>query len=392
MSAEVAPFRLAVDEAELIELRRRLTATRWPEAETVDDWSQGAPLADVKALCAYWREHYDWRRCESMLNGFGQFKTEIDGLRIHFLHVRSPHEDALPIVLTHGWPGSVIEFHKAIAPLTEPERHGGRAEDAFHVVVPSLPGYGFSDKPAHTGWNIPHIGPAWVELMRRLGYARWVAQGGDWGSAVTLPIAQMAPPECLAVHLNMVLARPIESELTTLTEREKAAVARMDRHFQDGTGYSKQQSTRPQTLGYGLADSPAGQAAWIYEKYREWADCQGDPRNAFSLDEMLDNIMLYWLPGTGASSARLYWESFEASFGPRPTIAMPIGCSIFPEETIRPSRHWAERNFANIFYWNDVEKGGHFAAFEQPDLFVRELRDCFRPLHAELRKSRDGRP
>jgi pimeloyl-ACP methyl ester carboxylesterase len=377
--ALIQPFTLAIDDAALSDLRRRLGDTRWPERETVPDWSQGAPLANVQELCDYWRTDYDWRRCEAMLNGFGQYRTEIDGLGIHFIHVRSPEPDAMPIILTHGWPGSVIEFHKVIGPLTDPVAHGGNARDAFHVVIPSLPGYGFSDKPNKTGWNIDHIGDAWRELMRRLGYDRYVAQGGDWGSSVTLAIAQARAPECIAIHLNMVLAPPDKDDLADLTDAEKAALASIKRHSQVGTGYSKQQTTRPQTLGYGLADSPAGQAAWIYEKYHEWADCGGDPRSVLSLDDMLDNIMLYWLPGNGASSARLYWESFANSFKRQP-LSLPVGCSIFPGEMSRPSRRWAERLYPNIIHWNEPERGGHFAAFEQPDIFVAELRNCFRSL------------
>jgi pimeloyl-ACP methyl ester carboxylesterase len=377
--ALIQPFTLAIDDAALSDLRRRLGDTRWPERETVPDWSQGAPLANVQELCDYWRTDYDWRRCEAMLNGFGQYRTEIDGLGIHFIHVRSPEPDAMPIILTHGWPGSVIEFHKVIGPLTDPVAHGGNARDAFHVVIPSLPGYGFSDKPNKTGWNIDHIGDAWRELMRRLGYDRYVAQGGDWGSSVTLAIAQAGAPECIAIHLNMVLAPPDKDDLADLTDAEKAALASIKRHSQVGTGYSKQQTTRPQTLGYGLADSPAGQAAWIYEKYHEWADCGGDPRSVLSLDDMLDNIMLYWLPGNGASSARLYWESFANSFKRQP-LSLPVGCSIFPGEMSRPSRRWVERLYPNIIHWNEPERGGHFAAFEQPDIFVAELRTCFRSL------------
>lgn len=376
-SKAIEPFTLAIAESDLDELRAKLAQTRWPEAETVNDWSQGAPLADVQELCAYWLEQYDWRRCENMLNGFGQFTTEIDGLKIYFLHIRSKHENALPMIMTHGWPGSVIEFHKVIGPLTDPISHGGKAEDAFHLVIPALPGYGFSEKPKQTGWDIEHIAQAWQELMGRLGYSRYVAQGGDWGSAVTLAIARAAPPECIAAHLNMVLARPSPEDLNNPTEQENLALAARKRHATQGTGYSSQQSTKPQTLGYGLVDSPAGQAAWIFEKFREWTDCGGNPRNALTYDEILDNIMLYWLPGAAASAARLYWESLASSLRSAP-VHIKLACSVFPYEISRPSRRWAERDMTNIIYWNEPEKGGHFAAFEQPDIFVDEIRNGFR--------------
>jgi pimeloyl-ACP methyl ester carboxylesterase len=378
MTATIEPFKLSIDQAALDDLSRRLAATRWPEKETVDDWSQGAPLAHVQALCEHWAGRYDWRRCEAMLNGFGLYKTEIDGVEICFIHKRSPNPDALPLLITHGWPGSVIEFHKVIGPLSEPAAHGGKAEDAFHVIAPCLPGYGFSGKPAKAGWGVPKIAEAWVELMRRLGYGRFVAQGGDWGSAVTTAVALTGAPEVAGVHLNMVLGFPAAEDMDNLTDQEKAALASFERYNTWGNGYSQQQATRPQTLGYGLADSPVGQAAWIYEKFHEWTDCNGDPRNVLSLDEMLDNIMLYWLTDAGASSARLYWESFR-NF-PADAIEIPVGCSIFPKEIFASSRRWAERKYKKLIHWNELEKGGHFAAFEQPELFVKELRDAFRSL------------
>jgi len=376
----VVPFAPTISDAMLDDLRRRLDATRWPERETVDDWSQGAPLASVRALCDHWRHRYDWRRCEALLAGFGQYRTEIDGLSIHFLHRRSPEPNALPLILTHGWPGSVIEFHKVIGPLTDPVAHGGRAEDAFHVVVPSLPGFGFSDKPTRTGWGVERIARAWIELMRRLGYDRFVAQGGDWGSAVTIALAQAevqaGAPELLGIHLNMIVVGPEPGDMTDLTAEDRDSLAAMGRYRTQGNGYAQQQSTRPQTLGYGLVDSPAGQAAWIFEKFHGWTDCNGDPFSALSADEMLDNIMLYWLTGSGASSARLYWESF-GNFGVG-SIDLPTACSLFPKEIFPPSRRWAERKFSNIVYWNEVARGGHFAAFEQPELFVGEVRAGFR--------------
>jgi pimeloyl-ACP methyl ester carboxylesterase len=377
MSEAVQPFTLSIDQAQIDDLRRRLDHTRWPDAETVDDWTQGAPLAKVRALCEHWRTGYDWRRCEARLNGLGQFKTEIDGLGIHFLHVRSRHENALPLILTHGWPGSVIEFMKVIGPLTDPTAHGGRAEDAFHVVAPSLPGYGFSDKPTHAGWGVARIAAAWIQLMARLGYSRWVAQGGDWGAAVTTGIGMIRPPACAAIHVNMPLVFPGPDDLKEPpTPREQSALAAMAYYQDKDSGYSKQQATRPQTLGYGLVDSPAGQAGWIYEKMWAWTDNDGTPESALTPDEMLDNIMLYWLPGTGASSARLYWESFGA-FGAATKLELPVGVSIFPKEIFRPSRRWAEKRMTNIIHWNELDKGGHFAAWEQPELYLKEVRDCF---------------
>jgi pimeloyl-ACP methyl ester carboxylesterase len=375
MSEAITPFTLAVEQAALDDLHRRLDLTRWPEKETVEDWTQGSPLARVQALCAHWRGGYDWRRCEARLNGLGQFKTEIDGLNIHFLHVRSPEADALPLILTHGWPGSVIEFMKVIGPLTDPVAHGGKASDAFHVIAPSLPGYGFSDKPTGTGWGVPRIAGAWIQLMARLGYDRWVAQGGDWGSAVTTALGVIRPPGLAAIHVNMPLVFPAPDEIVDPTPAEKAALASMAYYQEKDSGYSKQQSTRPQSVGYGLVDSPAGQAAWIYEKMWAWTDNQGAPEDALTRDEMLDNIMLYWLPATGASSARLYWESF-GSFGSIP-LALPVGVSIYPKEIFRTSRRWAETRMSNIIHWNELDRGGHFAAWEQPDLFVNELRTCF---------------
>lgn len=378
MSEAITPFVLDVPQADLDDLQRRLANTRWPERETVGDWSQGAPLAKVRALCEHWRTGYDWRRCEARLNGLGQFKTQIDGLGIHFLHVRSPHPNALPLLITHGWPGSVIEFLKVIGPLTDPVAHGGKAEDAFHVIAPSVPGFGFSDKPSETGWNIKKIGDAFITLMARLGYDRWVAQGGDVGAFVSTAIGVARPPECLAIHLNMPLAGPTPEDRDNLTPAEEASLAASAEFARTGQGYSAQQSTRPQTLGYGLVDSPSGQAAWIYEKLWAWSDNAGAPEDVFSLDEVLDNIMLYWLPAAAASAARLYWEGAQAQARGSSRLELPVGVSIFPKEISRPSRRWAERRMSNIIYWNELDRGGHFAAWEQPELFVRELRDCFR--------------
>ena len=311
---------------------------------------------------------------ERRLNGFPQFRTEIDGLGIHFAHVRSPHADALPLVITHGWPGSIVEFHKVIGPLTDPTAHGGDAADAFHVVCPSLPGYGFSDKPTRAGWGVERIGDAWAELMARLGYARYGAQGGDWGASVTTCIGEQDPEHVAGIHLNMPIALP--TSLDDLTEGEQAALASIDAYQRSDSGYSKQQSTRPQTVGYGLVDSPAGLCAWIVEKFWSWTDNDGSPDDTLTRDELLDNVMLYWLPATGASSARLYWESFDrARFG---QVGVPTGCSIFPKEIFRPSRRWAEARYTDLRYWNELERGGHFAAFEQPETYVDEVRAFFR--------------
>jgi len=376
MTSAIQPFRIAVEDRALDDLRRRLRATRWPERETVDDWSQGIPLAYVQDVCGYWAEKYDWRASEARLNRFSQAKTEIDGLGIHFVHVRSPHEGALPLVITHGWPGSIVEFQKVIEPLTNPTAHGGEAGDAFHVVCPSLPGYGFSDKPERAGWKVERIADAWAQLMQRLGYARYVAQGGDWGAMVTTRIGIQDEAHCAAIHLNMPIAPPDPATLSELTEREQSALAGMQHYQEWDSGYSKQQSTRPQTLGYGLVDSPAAQAAWILEKFWAWTDCDGHPENVLGRDELLDNVMLYWLPGAGASSARLYWESFRmTSLDP---VRIPVGCSIFPKEIFRTSRRWAEKRFEKLIHFEELPRGGHFAAFEQPELFVREVRACFR--------------
>jgi len=380
MSSQVRPFRIETSDDVLADLRLRLQRTRWPDPETVDDWSQGIPLAYVQGLCRYWADGYDWRRAEHRLNAMPQCITEIDGCDIHFLHVRSPEPGALPLIITHGWPGSVIEFLKVIGPLTDPVAHGGDAADAFHVVCPSLPGYGFSGKPAVAGWGIRTIAGTWAQLMARLGYTRYGAQGGDWGSAVTSALARHHPDPLAGIHLNMPVVSFGGLDMSDLTDGEQASLASLADYQKRESGYSTQQSTRPQTLGYGLADSPAAQCAWIVEKFRAWTDCNGDPESVLTRDELLDNVMLYWLNGAGASSARLYWESFDAGFGGSGSgpVDVPTGCSIFPKEIIRLSRRWAETGFSDIRYWNELDRGGHFAAFEQPELFVRELRSFFR--------------
>ncbi len=371
------PFEIQASDAELDDLRARLRATRWPEAETVDDWSQGIPLAYLQEVCAYWADGYDWRAREAKLNAHPQFVHAVDGLDIHFVHVRSPEPNALPLVITHGWPGSIVEFQKVIGPLTDPKSHGGDSADAFHVVCPSLPGFGFSGKPTSPGWSVQKTADAGSRLMQDLGYGRYVAQGGDWGSMVTTCIGQQDPEHCAGIHLNMPLVPPDPETMGDLTEAEQSAMAGMQ-HYQDwDSGYSKQQSTRPQTLGYGLVDSPAGQAGWILEKFWSWMDCDGHPENALTRDELLDNVMLYWLPATGASSARLYWESFRNP--PMEPVKVPVGCSIFPKEIFRSSRRWAEKHFGErLVHWNELDAGGHFAAFEKPEVFVDEVRTCFR--------------
>jgi pimeloyl-ACP methyl ester carboxylesterase len=380
---EVAPFRIEIPQDRLDDLGARLARTRWPEAETVTDWSQGVPLSYLRQLCGYWADGYDWRATERRLNELPQFRTRLDGLGIHFLHVRSPHQDALPLVMTHGWPGSIVEFLKVTGPLTDPTSYGGEAADAFHLVCPSLPGYGFSDKPARPGWGVERIASAWTGLMARLGYERYGAQGSDWGTSVSTSIGQQDLEHVVGIHLMPPLAPPDPATFDNLTEQERAALASLDHAADWESGYSQEHATRPQTIGYGLVDSPAAVCAWIVEKFWAWTDCHGHPENVLTRDELLDNVMLYWLPGTGASSARLYWESIRQvnqaiSGSVTDTVAAPTGCSIFPKELQRPSRRWAEKRFLDIRYWNELDKGGHFAAFEQPELFVEELRAFFR--------------
>ena len=374
----VSSFRVRIPDRQVDDLRSRLGRTRWPDAETVDDWSQGIPLAYVRELCGYWAQQYDMEAAEERFNAFPQFLTDLDGLTVHFVHVRSAHDGALPILLTHGWPGSVVEFHDVIGPLTDPVAYGGRAEDAFDVVCPSLPGYGWSAKPTMTGWGVERIAAAWAELMRRLGYERYAAQGGDWGAGVTTALGVLDRDHIVGIHLNLVVVMPDPETFEDLTDAEQSALEAMTFYQEWDSGYSKQQATRPQTLGYGLVDSPAAQCAWIVEKFYAWSDCEGHPENVFDRDRLLDNVMTYWLPGTGASSARLYWESFNRlRFEP---LAIPVGCSVFPKEIFRPSRRWAEKQYSQLHYWNEPERGGHFAAFERPELFVEEVRAAFRGL------------
>lgn len=367
------PFRLQVPQSQLDDLRERLDRTRWPEPETVDDWSQGIPRSYLRELCRHWAEEYDWRATEARINAVPQFRVELDGLGIHFLHARSPHEGALPLLLTHGWPGSIVEFLDVLGPLTDPLDPA----DAFHVVVPSLPGYGFSDKPAEPGWGPQRVAGAWAELMARLGYDRYAAQGGDWGSIITAALGSSDPRHLAGIHLTMPVAAPPEDGGEQLTDAQRAALADREEFRRVGTGYAKQQSTRPQTLGYGLVDSPAAQCAWIVEKFWAWTDCGGHPENVLSRQTLLDNVMFYWLPGAGASSARLYWEAVARV---RDRVDVPTGASIFPKEMARLPRPWLERRFTDLRYYRELDSGGHFASLERPEAFVDELRTFFRTL------------
>jgi pimeloyl-ACP methyl ester carboxylesterase len=372
----IRPFSIDIAPSQIKDLQTRLALTRWPDKETPDDWSQGTPLAYMQELHDYWLHHYDWPARQTLINRWPGFMTAIDDLDIHFLHIRSPHAEARPLLLTHGWPGSILEFQKVIEPLTDPVAHGGAASDAFHLVIPSLPGFGFSGKPTKPGWSIDKIATAWNTLMLRLGYDTYFAQGGDWGSAVTATIGAQNLGNCKGIHMNMVAVRPDPETMNDLTDLEKDALATLQFYQDHDSGYSKQQMTRPQTLGYGLADSPIGQAAWIIEKFYQWMDCQGHPENVASRDELLDNIMFYWLPDAGASSARIYWESFGKTSNAE--VSLPSGCSVFPKDIFKASERWTAKRFTNLVHFNVMDKGGHFAAFEQPEVFVKELQDCFR--------------
>ncbi|MEM9564234.1 MAG: epoxide hydrolase family protein [Actinomycetota bacterium] len=380
MTAMAKPFTIAIDDEVLDDLRRRLVRTRWPEAETVDDWSQGVPLAYVEEVCRYWADEYDWRATEAMLNELDHEIETVDGLDIHLVHARSPEPDALPLVITHGWPGSVVEFLDVIGPLSDPRANGGDPGDAFHVICPSLPGFGFSGKPERAGWGIDRVADAWITLMQALGYDRWGAQGGDWGSAVTTAIGGRSGSGCIGIHVNMPRGRPGPGD-EPIDDVERNVLAALAHYQEWDSGYSKQQATRPQTLGYGLTDSPAGQAAWILEKFWAWTDCghpDGHPENAIARDRLLDNIMLYWLNAAATSSARLYWESF-GRHQPDPVV-VPTGVAAFPKEILPSSPRWSASVYPDIRRWTEMERGGHFAAMEQPELFVDDVRAFFREL------------
>jgi pimeloyl-ACP methyl ester carboxylesterase len=384
----IRPFRVDIPEEALADLRRRIAATRWPDRETVSDRTQGAQLAKIQELVRYWGTDYDWRKAEAKLNELPQFVTEIDGLDIQFAHVRSPHPDALPLIMTHGWPGSIFELLKVVGPLTDPTAHGGTAKEAFHLVLPSMPGYGFSGKPEGSGWNPERIARAWHELMSRLGYEQYVSQGGDWGSVVSDVLARQAPTGLLGIHVNMPATVPPEVAKALaagdpapagLSAAEKAAYEGMASLYRDGSGYALMMVTRPQTLGYSLADSPAGLAAWFYDKFADWTDSDGDPQKSLTKDEMLDDISLYWFTNTATSAARLYWENKANNFN-AVDIDIPAAISVFPGEIYQAPRSWAERSYHNLVHFSEVDKGGHFAAWEQPALFAEELRAAFRSL------------
>jgi len=389
----VRPFRIEVPQGELDELHRRINATRWPTRELVTDRSQGVQLAAIQNLARYWTTEYDWRRCEARLNALSQFKTEIDGLDIHFIHVESAHKDALPLIMTHGWPGSVVELLETIGPLTDPTAHGGRAEDAFHLVLPSIPGYGFSDEPTELGWGPIRIGQAWEELMQRLGYTRYVAQGGDVGSQVTDAMGRLGLDGLIGIHTNLLtpaLGNPEALSESPPSTEERAALAALAEFQATGNGYFVEQATRPETIGYALLDSPIALAAWMidhdtdsYQKIaRGFVD--GQTSGNLTREHIVDNITLYWLTGTGASAARSYWEEGQenaraAGHAPTP-VSIPVGFTTFPGEIWRTPRSWVEKAYPNVIYFNEVDKGGHFAAWEEPGLFSEELRAAFRPL------------
>ena len=387
----IRPFTIETPDAELEALRDRIAATRWPHKELVEDRSQGVQSATIHKLADYWASDYDWRKCEAKLNALPQFKTEIDGVDIHFIHVKSPHADALPLIMTHGWPGSVVELLEVVGPLTDPTAHGGRAEDAFDLVLPSLPGYGFSGEPTELGWNVGRVAQAWAELMHRLGYTRYVAQGGDVGAAVTDAMGRQAPEGLLGIHTNLlvtVLAGPQPAE----SEEERAATDQLATFRESGFGYFLEMATRPQTIGYALLDSPVALAAWMldhdtdsyYKISRAFVD--GEPAGNLTRDHIVDNITLYWLTGTGDSAARSYWEDGQALAQARasgqapPEVSLPVGFTTFPGEIWRTPRSWVENSYPNVTYFNEVDKGGHFAAWEEPELFASEVRAAFRSL------------
>jgi len=396
----IRPFTIETPDAELQALRDRIAATRWPHKELVEDRSQGGQSATVHKLADYWASDYDWRTCEAKLNALPQFKTEIDDVDIHFIHVKSPHENALPLIMTHGWPGSVMELLETVGPLTDPTAHGGEAEDAFHLVLPSMPGYGFSNGPTDLGWNVGRVAQAWAELMRRLGHTRYVAQGGDVGAAVTDVMGRQAPEGLLGIHVN-VLVRVLGGPQPTESDEERAAQAQLDTFRESGSGYFLEMATRPQTIGYALLDSPVALAAWMLDhdtdSYYKIAGAfvDGKPTGNLTRDNILDNITLYWLTGTGASAARSYWEDYSpqapnlngqglaaaaASGQALPEVSVPVGFTTFPGEVWAAPRSWVEQSYPSLTYFNKVDRGGHFAAWEEPELFSDEVRAAFRSL------------
>jgi hypothetical protein len=388
-ATEIRPFQVEIPEEQIDDLRRRIAATRWPSKELVEDRSQGVQLATLQALASYWAKEYDWPKAEAKLNALPQFTTEIDGIEIHFIHVKSEHEDALPLIMTHGWPGSVIELLETIGPLTDPTAHGGGAEDAFHLVLPSVPGYGFSAEPTELGWWAGRVAQAWPELMRRLGYTRYVAQGGDVGAAVTDAMGRIAPEGLIGIHTNLFVPA-LGGVMPTDTDEERAAADQTATFRATGFGYFLEQATRPQTIGYALLDSPVALAAWMldhdtdsyYKISRAFVD--GQPAGNLTRDHILDNITLYWLTGTGASAARSYWESgvatAKAAGQAPPPMTLPFAFTTFPGEIWKTPRSWVEKSYPNVIYFNEVGKGGHFAAWEEPELFSMEVRAAFRSL------------
>ncbi len=383
MSNAVTPFTLHVPQDHLTDLQDRLSRTRWPDESPVEDGRQGPPLAKLKALVARWQSGYDWRHCEALLNGSGQHMTRIDGVDIHFLHIRSTHAEAMPLLLTHGWPGSVLEFRHLIDPLVNPTAHGGTAEDAFHLVIPSMPGFGFSGKPTEPGWSPARIAGAWGTLMTRLGYGHWGAQGGDWGAMVTLILGHMAPAGLTGIHLNFVPFQVSKAEIANADDDERQMLSDAARYDARYSAYMKLQASRPQSVAFSLADSPVGLAAWIYALFQDVSDSGGDPESVFELDEIIDDIMLYWLPNAGPSSARLYWEGMQAMQAggmPQDTMKIPTGISMFRGEQVRLSRRWAEARFDRLVHFAAHDSGGHFAALERPQFLIDDLRATFRGL------------
>lgn len=392
-SGLIRPYTINVSTEALVDLRHRVNATRWPDKETVADQSQGVKLQQIQNLVQYWGTHYDWRKTEARLNALPQFVTTIDGLDIQFIHIKSKHKNALPLIITHGWPGSFFELLKVIGPLTDPTAYGGKAEDAFHLVIPSMPGYGFSQKPTGTGWGPERIGVAWDTLMKRLGYHHYVSQGGDWGSVVADAMARQAPEGLLGIHLNMPATVPADVATALkngdpapagLSVPEKAAFASLTKLYTKGAGYAGMMVTRPQTLGYGLADSPAGLASFFLDKFNDWTYSDGNAEKSLTKDEMLDDITLYWLTNTANSSAQLYWENntnnFNAGEQRTAEIKIPVAVTVFPGEIYQAPKSWTEKSYKNLIYFHEVNKGGHFASWEEPQLFTEELRAAFKSL------------